>query len=76
MTWTRWPDLAKVNGDLGRVAGLLKQWLAKQRGEAVYRGPLSMPDGSKALLLERGNQMLAKPADTALLQQRARHRFF
>lgn len=25
-------DLGKVNGDLGRVAGLLKLWLADQRG--------------------------------------------
>lgn len=28
-------DLAKVNGDLGRVAGLLKLWLAEKRGEGV-----------------------------------------
>lgn len=26
-------DLAKVNGDLGRVAGLLKLWLAEKRDE-------------------------------------------
>lgn len=26
-------DLAKVNGDLGRVAGLLKLWLTEQRGQ-------------------------------------------
>jgi len=26
-------DLAKVNGDLGRFAGLLKLWLAEKRGE-------------------------------------------
>lgn len=28
-------DLAKVNGDLGRVAGLLKLWLADRRGEGA-----------------------------------------
>jgi hypothetical protein len=28
-------DLAKVNGDLGRVAGLLKLWLVERRGEEV-----------------------------------------
>lgn len=28
-------DLAKVNGDLGRVAGLLKLWLADKRGEGA-----------------------------------------
>lgn len=28
-------DLAKVNGDLGRLAGLLKLWLAEQRGEGA-----------------------------------------
>lgn len=28
-------DLAKVNGDLGRVAGLLKFWLAEQHGQGV-----------------------------------------
>lgn len=28
-------DLAKVNGDLGRVAGLLKLWLAEKHGEGV-----------------------------------------
>ena len=28
-------DLVKVNGDLGRVAGLLKQWLAEQRNKGV-----------------------------------------
>ena len=28
-------DLAKVNGDLGRVAGLLKLWLAEKRGGGV-----------------------------------------
>lgn len=28
-------DLAKVNGDLGRVAGLLKLWLAEKRGQGV-----------------------------------------
>lgn len=26
-------DLAKINGDLGRVAGLLKIWLAEKRGQ-------------------------------------------
>lgn len=29
-------DLAKVNGDLGRVAGLLKLWLTEKRGEGAY----------------------------------------
>ncbi|MBH3346073.1 CopG family transcriptional regulator [Pseudomonas parafulva] len=28
-------DLSKVNGDLGRVAGLLKLWLADKRGEGA-----------------------------------------
>ncbi|WP_455913923.1 plasmid mobilization protein [Pseudomonas syringae] len=28
-------DLVKVNGDLGRVAGLLKLWLAEKRGEGA-----------------------------------------
>lgn len=28
-------DLAKLNGDLGRVAGLLKLWLAERRGEGA-----------------------------------------
>jgi len=28
-------DLAKVNGDLGRVAGLLKLWLADKHGRGV-----------------------------------------
>ncbi|MGY2210404.1 plasmid mobilization protein [Pseudomonas pergaminensis] len=28
-------DLGKVNGDLGRVAGLLKLWLAEKRGEGA-----------------------------------------
>lgn len=28
-------DLAKVNGDLGRIAGLLKLWLAEKRGEGA-----------------------------------------
>ena len=28
-------DLARVNGDLGRVAGLLKLWLAEKRGEGA-----------------------------------------
>jgi len=28
-------DLARVNGDLGRIAGLLKHWLAEKRGEGV-----------------------------------------
>lgn len=28
-------DLAKVNGDLGRVAGLLKLWLVEKRGEGA-----------------------------------------
>lgn len=28
-------DLAKVNGDLGRVAGLLKFWLAEKRGQGA-----------------------------------------
>jgi len=28
-------DLVKVNGDLGRVAGLLKLWLAERRGEGA-----------------------------------------
>ena len=28
-------DLAKVNGDLGRVAGLSKLWLAVKRGQGV-----------------------------------------
>lgn len=28
-------DLAKVNGDLGRVAGLLKLWLAEKRGQGT-----------------------------------------
>jgi len=28
-------DLAKVNGDLGRVAGLLKLWLGEKRGQGA-----------------------------------------
>ncbi|EKP0318731.1 conjugal transfer protein TraJ [Aeromonas veronii] len=28
-------DLVKVNGDLGRVAGLLKLWLADKRGQGA-----------------------------------------
>jgi len=28
-------DLGKVNGDLGRVAGLLKLWLLEKRGEGA-----------------------------------------
>ena len=28
-------DLAKINGDLGRVAGLMKFWLADKRGEGA-----------------------------------------
>lgn len=28
-------DLVKVNGDLGRVAGLLKLWLAEKHGEGA-----------------------------------------
>ncbi|MBJ2304314.1 MULTISPECIES: plasmid mobilization protein [Pseudomonas] len=28
-------DLAKVNGDLGRVAGLLKPWLEEKRGQGA-----------------------------------------
>ncbi len=28
-------DLAKVNGDLGRVAGLLKLWLTEKRGQGA-----------------------------------------
>lgn len=28
-------DLVQVNGDLGRVAGLLKLWLAEKRGEGA-----------------------------------------
>lgn len=28
-------DLAKVNGDLGRVAGLLKFWLTEKRGQGA-----------------------------------------
>lgn len=28
-------DLARVNGDLGRVAGLLKLWLAEKRGQGA-----------------------------------------
>lgn len=35
-------DLARVNGDLGRVAGLLKLWLAQKRG-----------DGASAIDVER-----------------------
>ncbi|WP_421555125.1 plasmid mobilization protein [Pseudomonas kitaguniensis] len=29
-------DLAKVNGDLGRVAGLLKLWLAEKHGQRAH----------------------------------------
>ncbi|EDB3234674.1 conjugal transfer protein TraJ [Salmonella enterica subsp. enterica serovar Virchow] len=28
-------DMVKVNGDLGRVAGLLKLWLAEKRGQGA-----------------------------------------
>ena len=28
-------DLAKVNGDLGRAAGLLKLWLSERRGQGA-----------------------------------------
>ncbi len=28
-------DLGKVNGDLGRVAGMLKLWLAEKRGQGA-----------------------------------------
>lgn len=29
-------ELSKVNGDLGRVAGLLKLWLAEKRGQGAH----------------------------------------
>lgn len=29
-------EMAKVNGDLGRVAGLLKLWLATKKGEGTH----------------------------------------
>lgn len=29
-------EMAKVNGDLGRVAGLLKLWLATKKGEGAH----------------------------------------
>jgi len=29
-------ELGKVNGDLGRVAGLLKLWLAEKRGQGAH----------------------------------------
>lgn len=29
-------ELSKVNGDLGRVAGLLKLWLATKKGEGAH----------------------------------------
>lgn len=35
VTEEEWADLAKVNGDLGRVAGLLKLWLAEKRGQGA-----------------------------------------
>lgn len=28
-------DLSRINGDLGRVAGLLKRWLAERRGQGA-----------------------------------------
>ena len=29
-------EMAKVNGDLGRVAGILKLWLATKKGEGAH----------------------------------------
>lgn len=39
-------DLAHVNGDLGRVAGLLKLWLAEKRGQGAH------PLGVESLMIE------------------------
>ena len=39
-------DLAKVNGDLGRVAGLLKLWLAEKRGQGA------MPTDVESMMVE------------------------
>jgi hypothetical protein len=45
-------DLAKVNGDLGRVAGLLKLWLSEMRGEGA-----SVIDVQKVMVEFRELQM-------------------
>ena len=40
-------ELAKVNGDLGRVAGLLKLWLAEKRGQGARPTEAMMRDFRK-----------------------------
>jgi hypothetical protein len=51
-------ELGKVNGDLGRVAGLLKLWLAEKRGQGAR--PLdveAMMNAFRALQRELSNIM-------------------
>lgn len=56
-------ELAKVNGDLGRLGGLLKLWLTDdvrtlQYGEAVIRALLSRIDSNQDLIRDVMRQVV------------------
>lgn len=56
-------DLAKVNGDLGRVAGLLKLWLAEKRGQGARPADVEAMMNDFRNLQARVLEIIGKVAD-------------
>ena len=50
-------DLAKVNGDLGRLGGLLKLWLTNKEKVALFGNGVKEPDIRQLLLEIQKNQL-------------------
>jgi hypothetical protein len=60
--------LESRNRSREKVSSILahRAWTAEDRGAAVYRGRRQLADGSKAVLLERGGEMLVKVVNPAV----------
>ena len=57
-------ELAKINGDLGRLGGLLKMWLTNQDraiNEERVKSLLGQLERTQALLLSKVESLAAKP---------------
>lgn len=64
---TAWID--KRNSDRDKISSIdyHRKWEGKDAGAATYQGRRRMDDGSEVLLLQRGEEILVKPASSAVV---------
>lgn len=70
----QWID--KRNSDRGKISSICynRIWTSADAGAAIYQGRRRMTDGSEVLLLQRGTDMLVKPAGPRVVAKASRWR--